>query len=133
MTPLMRTRPICGVESRGRRAGTPAHITAGLHDTEFTLHCACAIGHAAGIRPQPIQVVRMNQGADVIDRNFEIFAIDPENMVLALVPFPLAGNEIPVPRTHMAGGEREAAALLTLQQPRIRCLEFRRSFGHAPF
>ena len=61
----------------------------------------------------------MNHGADVVDGDLEKPAIDAENMMLAFVPFAVAGDGIEVPRAHLAGGERQAAALLALHEPQF--------------
>ena len=42
---------------------------------------------------------------------------------------PLVGREIPIPGAHLAGRQRQAAALLALQEPRVRGLELRRALG----
>ena len=45
-------------------------------------------------------------------RDGELARLDAEDRVLALVPDDLAGRQVPVPRAHAAGREREAAPLL---------------------
>ncbi len=73
----------------------------------------------------------MDHGAHVVERDGAV-AVDAENVILPLVPFPRAGDEIPVPRAHLAGGERETAPLLALHQPRIGGLELRGALRDAP-
>ena len=58
--------------------------------------------------------------------------LDAEDAMLALVPSPFVGDEVPIPRAHLAGGEREAAALLALREPGIRGFKLRRALRHAP-
>ncbi len=52
--------------------------------------------------------------------------------MLAFVPAPLVGGEIPIPRAHLSGGERQAPALLALGEPAIRSFQFRGALGDVP-
>ena len=72
---------------------------------------------------QPLPVLRMDQGADVLGGDAEMLPVDAEDAVLAVVPKAFAGVAIPVPRAHVAGGERQAAAFLALPQLRGRRFE----------
>ena len=54
----------------------------------------------------------------------KLAGIDAENLVLAFVPHPVAIDPVPIPGSHLAGGDREAAALLAFQQPGVGFLQF---------
>ena len=73
----------------------------------------------------------MDESANIIDTDLEAVRIDAEDTVLALVPSPFVGDEVPIPGSHLAGGEREARGLLGLHQARVRRLEFGSAFGDA--
>ena len=64
-----------------------------------------------------------------VDGHREASGIDAENLVLALVPLPFAADQSEVPRSHLAGGQRQAAALLAFEQPRVRVFEFGRALA----
>ena len=51
------------------------------------------------------------------------FGIDAEDLVLAFVPHPVAVDPVPVPGAHLAGGDRQAAALLAFEQAGVGLLE----------
>ena len=61
-----------------------------------------------------------------------VAGIDAEDAILPVVPGEIAVDQVPVPRAHLAGGERQAAALLALQQPRGRGLQLGGALGDAP-
>src|SRR5262249_59354241 len=76
--------------------------------------------------------LRVDQRTDVIDSEIEGRGIDAENPILAVVPSEVAGDRVPFPRSHLTGGERQAAAFLALHQPRGRGLELGGALGDAP-
>ena len=71
----------------------------------------------------------MDERANVVRGDFELARIDPENAMLAFVPSPFVGDEVPIPRAHLAGGERQAPALLALRQPYVGGFQLRRALG----
>jgi len=73
----------------------------------------------------------MQQRLHVRRRDDEVLRIEPENLVLAFVPHPVAVDPVPIPGTHLAGGNGKAAALLALDQPLVRFLELRRAGADA--
>ena len=73
----------------------------------------------------------MNQRADCSGVAVKDRGLDAEDAILALVPHAVAVDEIPVPRAHVAGRQRQAAALLALEQPRGRRFEFGGALGDA--
>src|SRR6185436_10522553 len=119
------------IEARRRRPGTPTRAAVGAEHTELGLLRACALGHAAPDLLQAPSILGMNHGLDILQGRLEALPVHAKDAVLALVPSPFAGDEVPIPRAHLPGGERKTAALLALQQPRIRGFEFGRALGHA--
>ncbi len=73
----------------------------------------------------------MNQRANVLRAHGERAGIDVENAVLAVVPDAFTLERIPVPRAHLAGGERERAAPLAREQPGVGRRELGGPFGDA--
>src|SRR5436190_12209558 len=73
---------------------------------------------------QHLNVVGMKQRLDIGWRQFEAVGIYAKDLILALVPHPVAIDPVPVPGSHLAGGDREAAALFAFQQSRVRFLQF---------
>ena len=61
----------------------------------------------------------------------KVLRIDAEDPVLAFVPHPVAVDPVPVPGAHLAGGDRQAAALLAFEQPGVRFLQLRGARAHA--
>src|SRR2546423_15656934 len=59
--------------------------------------------------------------------------IDAKDTVLAFVPHPVAVDPVPIPGTHSAGGERQAAALLAFQKSRVGFFQLRRARANAIF
>src|SRR5581483_1214920 len=72
----------------------------------------------------------MQELADIVRGELEGRGLDTENPVLALVPHPVAVPPIPVPGTHLPGGNRHAAALLALDELRGRTFELGRAGAH---
>src|SRR3954467_5582994 len=72
-----------------------------------------------------MKVVRMDGALDIGRSQFEASGIDAENLILAFVPQAIAVNPVPIPRAHLARGDRERPALFALPQPGVRFLEFR--------
>ena len=73
----------------------------------------------------------MDQCPDIIHGQIETRGINAENSVLSVVPHEPAIDWVPFPGSHLAGGQCQAASLLTLQQPHGRGLKFRGSLGDA--
>ena len=80
-----------------------------------------------------MNVVGMKQRLDIGGCQFELAGIDAEDLILAFVPHPVAVDPVPVPGPHLARGDREAAALLAFQQPRVRFLQFGGAGANAIF
>ena len=68
-----------------------------------------------------------------VDRYLEACRIDAENPVLTVVPDDIAVDRIPLPGTHLACCQREAAALLALHQPGAGRFQFLGPLRHAAF
>ena len=81
------------------------------------------------IRQQPADVVGVDQRRNGFGRNLEALGLDAENATLPLVPHARSAHGIPVPRAHLAGGERYRTQLLALQQARRGSLELGRALG----
>ena len=75
----------------------------------------------------------MQQRLNVGRRHRKALRIDAENLVLAFVPHPVAIDPVPVPGPHLAGGDREAAALLAFEQPGVRFLQLGGAGANAIF
>ena len=78
-----------------------------------------------------LQVFRMDQRPDVGVGERKALRLDAEDAVLAVVPDAFAGLDVPVPRPHLPGGERQAAALLALPQTRGGRFELGGALRHA--
>src|SRR6185437_3979550 len=74
---------------------------------------------------QRFPVLRVHELADAVGGDGEAVRVEAENAILALVPFQFLVADRPFPGAHMTGGERQAAALLALQEPRVRGFEVR--------
>ena len=103
------------VDTRRGRAGAPAQLAIGAAHAEFDLLGAFALGHAPDHLPQRLPVIGVHKVADVVRRDLKILGLDAEDAVLALVPRPAIGRDVPFPRAHLARRQRQAAALLALQ------------------
>src|SRR6516165_11941700 len=128
------TNDVAGIiEACGRCANAPAGVAIGPHNAKFGLLRARALRHAAGTFSERHPVFRVDQGANVLNRDVEGPRIDPENAVLAFIPAPLLADEIPIPRSHLTGGKGKATALLGLLELHIRSFKLCRAFHHMPF
>ena len=74
---------------------------------------------------QFVNIVRMEHGLDIGRRQLEAGGIDAENLILAFVPHPVAIDPVPVPGSHLSGGDRQTPALLAFQQPRVGFFQLR--------
>src|SRR3954447_19986911 len=81
---------------------------------------------------QPLPVLRVQQAGDPLRRRHEARRVDAADAALPLVPEPVAGGEVAIPRAHAARGQRQAPALLALAQLGGRRLQLRRALGDAP-
>src|SRR5689334_22081047 len=75
----------------------------------------------------------MNKSPKLIERRPKASGILTEDSVLAFVPDAFAGDDVPIPGAQLPGGQREAAALLALQQTRIRRGELSGAIGDTTF
>ena len=132
VTPLMRrTLPAPSTLA----AAVPMHQRIspfGAQHAELGLLRACTPRHALRDFFQRVPIVGMNESANVVGGDFELARLDAKDAVLPLVPAPFAGADVPVPRAHLTGGERQAAALLALDQPSIGGFELGGALGDAP-
>src|SRR5439155_25853716 len=80
-----------------------------------------------------MNVVGMKQRLDIGRSQVELAGIDAWDRILAFVPHPVAIDPVPVPRSHLSGGDRETAALLAFQKPRVRFLQFGGTGANAIF
>ena len=122
------------VDARRRGAGAPAHLAVGAHARGIrSATCArpCAKSPTISLQRLPVLGMRPARG-HCPRRALKAFGIDAENAVLALVPIQSPLTRVPIPRAHLAGGQRQAAALLALQEPHVRGFELRRALGDAP-
>lgn len=71
----------------------------------------------------------MDERANVLDGNFEVLRIDTENSMLTFIPTPLLRRKIPAPRSHLAGGKSNGAALFALLKLHVRSFKLGGSFG----
>src|SRR5262249_48732018 len=116
---------------RDRRADAPAQLAVRTADAELGLKRRCALHRGLDRALQMLPVLGMDQRLDVVDGEIEAVGVHAEYAVLAVVPDEMAIDRIPFPGAHLAGGERQAAALLALHEPRTRRLELGRALGDA--
>ena len=128
------------VDARRRRAGAPAYLAVRPNDSKLRFVGRDAFGELGHRLAQFVNVVRVEQFLNACRCHRKCLRIDAENLILALVPHPVAIDPVPVPGSHLSGGDRKAPALLALQQPRVGFLQFSGSgaysvleFGVEPF
>src|SRR5262245_41273012 len=73
----------------------------------------------------------MNECANAFGGDREGARIDAENPALAFVPSAFAPRHVPIPGAHLAGGERQGAAPLALEQAGGGRLELRSTVDDA--
>ncbi len=78
-----------------------------------------------------LPILGMDQSTNAVDGEIEDAGLDAEDPVLSIVPREAAADRIPLPRSHLSGCQREAAALLALHQSCARSLELGGPFRHA--
>ena len=81
---------------------------------------------------QALQILGVNEGANVLGRDRKRPRIDAKDPALALVPRAFAAKQVPIPRSHLAGGERQRAAPLALDEARGGCFQRRGALGDPP-
>src|ERR1700730_18774884 len=69
----------------------------------------------------------MKHGLNARRGHFKILRLDAKDLILALVPHPVAVDPVPIPGSHLACRNGHAAAPLALDQSRRRFLQLRRS------
>ena len=104
-----------GVARDDAGAIAPAHFAARSHDPEFDLEARLAQTDDGGERVL-LAVVGMHHRLDALDRGLEMSRIDAEDAVRAVIPFEMTRHQVDLPRAHVAGRERDGAALLALAQ-----------------
>src|SRR5437588_1741334 len=75
----------------------------------------------------------MEYALNIARRQFEAAGSDPDNLILALVPQTVAVDPIPVPRSHLSRGDRQAAALFAFHETGVRFLQFGGAGANAVF
>ena len=108
-------RPAGGVARDDAGAVAPAYLAARPHDPELDLEARQAVLEDGGKRVLGA-VVGMDHRLDALDGRLEGRGIDVEDAVGAVVPFDAAARDVDLPRAHVAGRERDRAALLALAQ-----------------
>ena len=122
---------VSGVDARHRRSDTPAQLAVRPADAKFALK-ARRVGRRRLDRVlQMLPVLGVDERPDIVDGEVEARGIDAEDPILPIVPHEVAVDGIPFPRSHLTGGQRQAATLFALHQPRGRGLQFRRSLRDA--
>ena len=133
VTPLTRTNRLAASKLA---AAVPVHQRT-LPPGCTTRKSVCSVRSPSAMRRphrlQPVPVFGMDHGADVLDGDLRSCPRSTPKMWCwpsSHLHSPRDG--IPVPRPHLPGGQRQTAALLALQQPRVRGFELRRALAHAP-
>src|SRR6202008_388072 len=111
------------VGAGGRRADAPPFLAIRSLDPEPRLIGAHAAVEMCYRLLQLLGIVGMQELPDIVRRDHEGLRFDAEDPVLAVVPHPVAIDPVPIPRSHLAGGNRHAAALLALDELGGRALE----------
>src|SRR6185312_2152430 len=119
------------VDAGSGAAGAPARLAVRPDDAEFGLLGARILRYAIDHLVQRFPVLRVHELADAVGGDGEAVRVEAENAILALVPFQFLVADRPFPGAHLTGGERQAAALLALQEPRVRGFELRGPLGDA--
>src|SRR5258705_10395157 len=99
-------------------ADAPADLAVRPLDPELGFIRRYALGELGDGLSQLVDIVRMEQLLNACRCRHEGAWIDSKDAVLAFVPHPVAVYPVPVPGAHSARGDRQAAALLTFQEPR---------------
>src|SRR6185437_10669469 len=106
--------PASAVKGCGCRADTPSDLAVGANDAKFGFAgLDSLVEQRHGLAPVP-EIIRVQQRLHIGQADDEAFGIYSENPELPFVPHPVAVGPVPVPGTHAAGGERQAAPLLAL-------------------
>src|SRR5262249_36794405 len=119
------------VDARHRRSDAPAQLAVWTADAKFALKARRAGRRRLDRVLQMLPVLGVNQRLDVVDGEVKARGIDAEDPILPVVPDEVAVDGIPFPGSHLAGGQRQAATLFALHQPRRGGLQFRRSLRDA--
>src|SRR3954454_17001625 len=120
------------VHRRRGPADTPAQLAARTHDPELRVAGLADLEDPRRDPAQPLPVLRVQQAGDPLPSRHEARWVNAADAALPLVPEPVAGGEVAIPRAHAARGQRQAPALLALAQLGGRCLQLRRALGDAP-
>ena len=114
---------------RGGRRKAPAPLAVGAAQPEFGLHRARLLEQLEEFLLQPRPVLRIDQRLQAQGVDAKARRIDVADAVLALVPMRLPACEVPVPGSHLAGDQRQAAAFLAGAQPGGGAFELARAIG----
>src|SRR5882757_9891826 len=75
----------------------------------------------------------MKQGLNICRVHLKGLGINSEDVELSLVPHPIPVDPVPIPGPHLAGGDRQAAALLAFEQSSVGFLKLRGAGANAIF
>ena len=125
--------PAGAVAMAGSDTDAPANLAVRTADAEFGPDRLLALGDRGERRFQPRQVVRMDEAPQPGNAEVDRARCDAEDAVLTFIEGATAVAAIPVPGPHLAGGERQAAELLGLQQTRVGGFELGGPRRDAPF
>src|SRR5262249_42442397 len=121
---------IGGIDAGDRGANAPAGLAVRAAHPEFGLEGRARLSGRLHRILQMLPVLRVDQLLDVLNGDLEARGVAPENPVLPVVPHEGAADRIKLPGAHLAGGQRQAAALLALHQPGARSLQLAGSLGN---
>ena len=128
----MRTTLPVAVARRRRRALAPAHLAVRAPHAKLGLMRLAALQQALHADLKALPVLRDDQDLEMLGRDDEFAGHHAVDLVLAFVPDDLSVGQVPVPRSHVAGREREAAPLLAFQQPQGRGFQLGGALRDAP-
>src|SRR5712671_118456 len=105
-----------GILDCGGPAEAPAHAAVGTANAEF---CLTGPPILSGPFEQPAKhfpIATIDQLPDVRERDLEGRRIDSKYLLLPLIPNATTLDEVPIPRSHLSGGEGEVPSILAVLQ-----------------
>ena len=133
VTPLIAHHFAGRIDARRRRAGAPARSRHWGRSTRNSTCCVRALFGHARARPARAAPSRRDARAGGYSprRRRNLCGSTPKMRYWPSSHEHRSVRDIPFPRAHLAGGQRQAAALLALHEPRVRGFKLGRALGDA--